>query len=52
MTFESLGGYCKSPNLFIRNTSRPDPDGILSETIYLVQLNLTDVRVDHYHREH
>lgn len=34
MTFESLGGYCKSPNLFIRNTSRPDPDGILSETIF------------------
>lgn len=32
--FEPLNGYCKSPAIFIKKTGRPDPDGILSETIF------------------
>lgn len=35
ITLESfLGGYCTSPNLFIKKTGKPDPNGILSEIIF------------------
>lgn len=32
--FQPLGGYCTTSNLFISKTGKPDPFGILSETIF------------------
>ena len=34
LEFPELGGYCTSPNLYIKRTGKPDPFGILSESIF------------------
>jgi len=32
--YPELGGYCTSPNIYIKKTGKPDPFGILSEVIF------------------
>ena len=32
--YPSIGGYCTSPNLYIKKSGKPDPFGILSEQIF------------------
>ncbi len=34
VSFQPIGGYITNPNIYVRNTMKPDPDGVLSEPVF------------------